>query len=638
MDPTAFLAVQRPSPPCGHGGRWRKSGAAAQKKALDFRPLGATAALTAALSAGRRSPRTSRARPAQAQRQETLLREDLDADEPRDATDVTEATDSGREMAESSSVIKPKTTNTRILELWPGISDALVDFGGLPIPQRLADALTERGIVSPSPIQQLVMPKLAQGEHIIVHAPTGGGKTLAYLLPMLARLQPTMHVGVQALIFVPTPELALQVGRELKWLFYVLSGGADAMCWFNPQVPQEIACQVLLSRSNLWDAVRQDAAVMICTPGLILSELRMLKWEARRFRETLALFVASNVNSIICDEVDALTPAVTQGRGPMKLGATEHVAGYVLDVVRSRYRNRPVQLVASSATSNSNKVAAFLDRLMEKKYPKRRDAGRRGTPELIQDSSTLQRVGTQAGLTRNVFVPMPQGIQHCLALVEDKDKGPFLGRPRYEAMVEIVKNLPGPGSILVFVPERVKLDSMVMLLQKRGIPNVSKYRAEVGLGPSTEQLMDLNFDHTPRKRDHWRAKPAEQDINPLLALQQYQEFVDDVNQEECRRVLVAKMDQGRGIDLPNVNYVVLLEIPDASGDYLHLAGRTGRMGQPGTAITICTEVERMNVIDGVEFRLGIGFSQWDIEAGKSTGLPATSEDVPTEEVRDSEAT
>ena len=42
-----------------------------------------------------------------------------------------------------------------------------------------------------------------------------------------------------------------------------------------------------------------------------------------------------------------------------------------------------------------------------RKYPKRRDAGRRGTPELIQDSSTLQRVGTQAGLTRNVFVPMP---------------------------------------------------------------------------------------------------------------------------------------------------------------------------------------------------------------------------------------
>eukprot|EP00435_Cladocopium_sp_Y103_P038463 s804_g10.t1 len=609
------MAQKSPSQPCSHGGQpgWRKSGAAAQKKALGFRSLGATAALTAALAAGSRPRPTPRARPAsRAQRlQEPLLREDLEADDFEDtstnSTDATDTSDSGREMAESSSVIKPKTTNTRILELWPGISDALVDFGGLPIPQRLADAFTERGIVSPAPIQQLVMPKLAQGDHIIVHAPTGGGKTLAYLLPMLARLQPTMHVGVQALIFVPTPELALQVGRELKWLFYVLSGGADAMCWFNPQVPQEIACQVLLSRSNLWDAVRQDAAVMICTPGLILSELRMLKWEARRFRETLALFMASNVNSIICDEVDALTPAVTQGRGPMKLGATEHVAAYVLDVVRSRYRNRPVQLVASSATSNSNKVAAFLDRLMEKrlfksaefclqKYPKRRDAGRRSTPELVQDSSTVQRVGAQAGQTRpNVFVPMPQGIQHCLALVEDKDKGPLLGRPRYEAMVEIVKNLQGslalngvnhggkvlptlvirPGSILIFVPERVKLDSM-----------------------------DLNFERTPRKRDHWRSAPAEQDINPLLALQQYQEFVDDVNQEECRRVLVAKMDQGRGIDLPNVKLA------------RHWPGHCPK---------------KWNIIDGVEFRLGIGFSQWDIEAGKSTGLPATSEDVLSEE-------
>lgn len=42
-------------------------------------------------------------------------------------------------------------------------------------------------------------------------------------------------------------------------------------------------------------------AIRVSFPGLILSELRMLKWEARRFRETLALFVASNVNSIICD-------------------------------------------------------------------------------------------------------------------------------------------------------------------------------------------------------------------------------------------------------------------------------------------------------------------------------------------------
>jgi len=538
-------------------------------------------------------------------------------EEESELLDESELEDDGREKAESSKVIKPKTTNTRILELWPGISDPMIDFGGLPIPQRLADALTERGIVTPSPIQHLAMPKLAKGDHVIIHAPTGGGKTLSYLLPMLARLQPTMHVGVQALVFVPTPELALQVGRELKWLFYVLSGGADAMCWFNPQVPQEIACQVLLSRSNLWDAVRQDAAVMVCTPGLILSELRMLKWEARRFKETLALFMASNVNCIICDEVDALTPAQKQ-RGPTRLGAAEHVSGFVLDVVRSRYRNRPVQLIASSATSNSQKVSEFLDRLMEKKYPKRRDVGRRATPELVQDASQVPRVGARPGGVRkpNRAVSMPQCIQHCLALVEDKDDGILVGLPRFDAMVNIIKHLKGDGNVLVFVPERVKLDAVVMMLQKRGIPEVSKYRSEVGLGPTTEQLMDNKFLRKPRRNDSWRGRPAEQSINPLMALQQYQEFVDDVNKEDCRRVLVAKMGDGRGIDLPNVDYVVLLEGASSPGDYLHLSGRTGRMGQSGTAITICTDVERWNLLDTVEMRLGIIFDLWDMENGR----------------------
>lgn len=65
-----------------------------------------------------------------------------------------------------------------------GAKDTLVDFGGLQIPQRLADAFTERGIVQPSEVQEMVMPKLSRGEHIIIHAPTGGGKTLSYLLPM----------------------------------------------------------------------------------------------------------------------------------------------------------------------------------------------------------------------------------------------------------------------------------------------------------------------------------------------------------------------------------------------------------------------------------------------------------------------
>ena len=61
--------------------------------------------------------------------------------------------------------------------------------------------------------------------------------------------------------------------------------------------------------------------------------------------------------------------------------------------------------------------------------------------------------------------------------------------------------------------------------------------------------------------------------------------------------------------LSEVSHVVLLELPEASGDYLHLAGRTGRMGRLGRAIAICTEAERRNVArqgeEGSEFDDGL---------------------------------
>jgi len=526
--------------------------------------------------------------------------------------ELKEEVDTNADQAEA----QPKATTTRVLQLWPGISDTMVSFGGLPIPQRLADAFTERGIVQPSGVQELVIPKIAEGGHVVMHAPTGGGKTLAYLLPMLARLQPTMHVGVQALVFVPTPELALQVARELKWLIYVLSGGSDKVCWFNPQVPQEIACNVLLSRANLWDAVRQDTAILVCTPGLLLSELRVMHKEAKRFRDTLAMFLASNVHTLICDEVDALSPGQTNVKGPLKLGAAEEVCKFIIDVVRRRYRNRPIQMIASSATANSSKVSDMMDRLMLLKYPKRRDASRREIPELVQDGTTLVREAAPGAKRprKTVIVPIPGGIEHCVSIVRDRDDGPLLGQPRFEAMVEIVRNLKGDGVVLVFVPERVKLDSMVMLLRKAGIQDVSKYRSEVGLGPSTEQLADAGFERTFRRKG--MLAPAGRNVNPLEVLQHYQDFLDEVS-KGGRRIILAKMEHGRGLDLPNVDHVLLLEIPQASGEYLHLSGRTGRMGARGTTITVCTEVEYRHVLDGIELQLGINFSHWDVERGCS---------------------
>ena len=92
-----------------------------------------------------------------------------------------------------------------------------MDFTSLGVPESLAAALEKRGITAPTEIQAAFIPAARAGENLIGAAPTGTGKTLAYLLPLLARLDPAARTA-QALVLAPTHELAMQiatVAREL---------------------------------------------------------------------------------------------------------------------------------------------------------------------------------------------------------------------------------------------------------------------------------------------------------------------------------------------------------------------------------------------------------------------------------------
>ena len=97
--------------------------------------------------------------------------------------------------------------------------DGLV-FGGVKFPHPLSSSLAALGISEPSPIQKASLVALNSGLSCILHAETGSGKTLAYLLPLLKRLygRGTLSTPVQALIVVPTKELAVQVAADVAVL------------------------------------------------------------------------------------------------------------------------------------------------------------------------------------------------------------------------------------------------------------------------------------------------------------------------------------------------------------------------------------------------------------------------------------
>ncbi|HWH22437.1 MAG TPA: DEAD/DEAH box helicase, partial [Allosphingosinicella sp.] len=102
------------------------------------------------------------------------------------------------------------------------------------LPPMLGEALAERGYEQPTPVQAAVLEQEAEGRDLVVSAQTGSGKTVAFGLAMAPQLlEPNGSLPFirepLALVIAPTRELALQVSRELIWL-YGKAGGRIATC------------------------------------------------------------------------------------------------------------------------------------------------------------------------------------------------------------------------------------------------------------------------------------------------------------------------------------------------------------------------------------------------------------------------
>ena len=92
----------------------------------------------------------------------------------------------------------------------PGAANTFTELGIAP---ELVAALTKLKITEPTAIQRAALPVLLTGVHARLEAETGTGKTLAYVLPIFARLDVT-QLDAQAVILAPTHELAIQIHRQ----------------------------------------------------------------------------------------------------------------------------------------------------------------------------------------------------------------------------------------------------------------------------------------------------------------------------------------------------------------------------------------------------------------------------------------
>ena len=144
------------------------------------------------------------------------------------------------------------------------------------LPPLLSEALTARGYAAPTPVQAAVIEPEAMGRDLIVSAQTGSGKTVAFGLAMAAQLLdengalPFIREPL-ALVVAPTRELALQVSRELAWLYAKL-GARIATCVGGMDAAKE--------RRSLG----QGAHIVVGTPGRLRDHLERGSLDLRALR------------------------------------------------------------------------------------------------------------------------------------------------------------------------------------------------------------------------------------------------------------------------------------------------------------------------------------------------------------------
>ena len=158
--------------------------------------------------------------------------------------------------------------------------NALPEVSLADLPQLLQTACAKAGWNSLMPVQSRALPYLLEGRDLMVQSRTGSGKTGTYLLPLMARLNPVMP-AVQALILVPTRELAVQVEQEAKTLFKG-SGFTVAAVYGGVGYGKQM------------EALRQGVSVVVGTPGRVLDHL---------LRRTLNL---DHISALIFDEADRM--------------------------------------------------------------------------------------------------------------------------------------------------------------------------------------------------------------------------------------------------------------------------------------------------------------------------------------------
>lgn len=386
-------------------------------------------------------------------------------------------------------------------------------FEDYNISAEIKRSLAELNFRRPTDIQFKAIPSILKRDDVMAIAQTGTGKTAAFAIPVLHRLQmrgPNKTKGrVSCLVMVPTRELAIQIADVFK------------------QIGKHTRLQIL----GLYGGVEQEAQikkldkgidVLVATPGRMFDLINQQHLDLAK------------VDILILDEADHML-----------------ALGFIKDI-RDVLKHLPPkhQTLFFSATINKD----------------------------IKDLA-YSVVNNPIRIQISPKDPISKNITHSVAYVEMDDKRFFLER--------LVREFP-EKKILVFVRTKVRAERIAAAMARVDIETL---------------IMHGGKEQGDRLAVMTRFKKG--DIKVLITT--------DVN--------------ARGIDIPDVDYVVNYDLPDVAENYVHRIGRTGRGVNKGHAVSFCSSEEKPMLEEITQF-IGKEIAEMHINPSDYNETIALSQDVP----------
>ncbi|WP_168119338.1 DEAD/DEAH box helicase [Paenibacillus sp. HB172176] len=211
-------------------------------------------------------------------------------------------------------------------------------FSALGISRELLHLLQQNGIQEPTPVQRQTIPLLLKGQDVIAQAQTGTGKTLAFALPILEKIDVNKD-QVQALILTPTRELAIQITTEMKKLAPAV--GANILAAYGGQ---DVDAQIR--------KLKNAPHVVVATPGRLIDHMNRQTINLGK----LSMLVLDEADQMLhmgfLPEVESIIASTPRSRQTLLFSAT------IPDPIRrlgSEYMNAPadVQIRSNNVTLDS---------------------------------------------------------------------------------------------------------------------------------------------------------------------------------------------------------------------------------------------------------------------------------------------